>query len=556
MQRNQHLLAVSVNTTIDRIASARLVYQDGASSTGQFDLSSSELFVPGKELSISAGPADAANILFKGIIIQHNLKIRDNSAPTLVIECKHAASKMTINNKSACFFDQTDSDVIIQLFEASGINIEAENTDTVQKQLVQYQSSDWDFCLLRARVNGKHLLTREGQIMLSAISLDGEAEINLAFGATILDADLRIDARHQYPGVETSSWDMANQEVNLQEGEDPQFSQPGNLSTRDLAETMGLQNQSLRHPQLQEEEALSWASATWANAQASRIKGRVKCEGIGTVQPGDIVNLSGLGERFNGNAYVTAVRHDFDLVRGWKTHLQFGATEPLEKLAKPMSALPASGLLPAIHGLHIGVVTDNEDPDNEYRVRVNLPLIDSDQDGTWARVATLDAGEERGSFFRPEIGDEEVVGFLNDDPRSAIIVGMLHSSAKPAPLEGSNDNHEKVFQTRSKMKWAINDDSVEMLFETPAGNRLTLSEDQEAIVLEDQHGNAITLNQDGISLTSAKAITLAADSDIVMESGSELSASAGTQLTLEGAAGTELSSSAQTTVKGSVVQIN
>jgi len=545
-----------VNSSIDRIPYARLVYQDGSASESEFNLSSSGLFVPGKKLTISAGSSNEVDSLFEGIITRHNLKVRNDSAPQLIVECKHATSKMTIIKNCACFFDQTDSDVITQLFDAAGISIDAENTTTTQKQLVQYQSSDWDFCLLRARVNGKHLLITQDQVKLKSIDISADPITDLVFGATILDADLRIDARHQYPGVQTSSWDMASQEINQQDAEDPQFSQPGNLASSDLSDALELQNQSLRHPQLQEEEALSWASAIWAQAQANRVEGRIKCEGIGSIQLGDVVNLAGLGERFNGNAYVTGVRHNFDLVQGWKTHLQFGGIEALENLARPMSALPASGLLPAINGLHIGIVTDNEDPDNEYRVRVNLPLIDSNDEGSWARVATLDAGDDRGSFFRPEIGDEVVVGFLNDDPRSSIIIGMLHSSAKPAPLETSNDNHEKVIQTRSKMKWLINDDTVEMLFETPAGNRLTLSEDQKAIILEDQHGNTITLDQDGISLNSVTAVNIRADTEISLEAGTAFSAKAGAEMKLEGSASAELSSSAQTTIKGSVVQIN
>ena len=36
---------------------------------------------------------------------------------------------------------------------------------------------------------------------------------------------------------------------------------------------------------------------------------------------------------------------------------------------------------------------------------------------------------------------------------------MLHSSAKAAPLEGSDDNHEKIYQSRSKMKLYFNDDT-------------------------------------------------------------------------------------------------
>ena len=54
--------------------------------------------------------------------------------------------------------------------------------------------------------------------------------------------------------------------------------------------------------------------------------------------------------------------------------------------------------------------------------------------------------------------DEVVIGFLDDDPRQAVILGMLHSSAKAAPLQGSDDNHEKVYQSRSKMRIYFNDD--------------------------------------------------------------------------------------------------
>src|SRR5262249_48821154 len=156
---------------------------------------------------------------------------------------------------------------------------------------------------------------------------------------------------------------------------------------------------------------------------------------------------------------------------------------------RDVSAPRAGALLAAASGLAIGTVVSNEDPDGEHRVRVRLPMVGTEDDGIWARVASLDAGAERGMVFRPEIDDEVVVGFLDDDPRRAVILGMLHSSAKAAPLTGSNDNHEKVYQSRSKMRMYFNDDTKIMLFETPAGNKITLSEDAKAIKIEDQNGN-------------------------------------------------------------------
>jgi uncharacterized protein involved in type VI secretion and phage assembly len=224
---------------------------------------------------------------------------------------------------------------------------------------------------------------------------------------------------------------------------------------------------------------------------------------------------------------------------------------PLEALAAP----PAGNLLARAPGLQIGVVVSNEDPDGEHRVRVRMPTVSSEDDGVWARVASLDAGDDRGFFFRPELGDEVVLGFLDEDPRHAVILGMLHSSAKAAPLTGSDDNHEKVFKSRAGMRVHFNDDTKVLSIDTPAGNSIVLSEDDKSLILADQNNNKITMNADGISIESQKAVTLKSGTELGLESGTSFSAKGGTELKLEGASA-ELSSSATTKVSGGLVQIN
>jgi len=203
--------------------------------------------------------------------------------------------------------------------------------------------------------------------------------------------------------------------------------------------------------------------------------------------------------------FVTGVRHEFDLVQGWKTHVQFGGIDSQRTDEDGRSAPPAGGLLPRASGLQIGVVVSNQDPAGEHRVRIRLPLVDNQDDGIWARVASLDAGQDRGWFFRPEIGDEVVAGFLDDDPRCAVILGMLHSSAKPAPLEGSDDNQEKLYKSRSGMRVYFHDAKKVLQLDTPAGNSITLSEERKSLVLKDQNGNSIKLTGDGIQIESSKA---------------------------------------------------
>lgn len=283
------------------------------------------------------------------------------------------------------------------------------------------------------------------------------------------------------------------------------------------------------------------------------------------VQVGDVVALDGMGARFNGNAIVTGVRHDFDLVKGWKTQLQFGGVGMLNdtlqsnganNVANNVNVTPAAGLLPAVAGLQVGVVVSNEDPDGEFRVRVKMPMVNPADEGAWARMACMDAGEDRGFIFRPEVGDEVVVGFFADDPRAAVVLGMLHSSAKPTPEEPSDDNHIKLFKSRSGMKVSFDDDAVSMTLETPEGNALILSDEDGGVTIKDQNGNQIVMSSDGIAVESAGEVTINASSDVNCEAGGALQIKAASEVKVEGSAGVEVSSSAVTKVKGSVLQLN
>jgi Rhs element Vgr protein len=538
--REHHLAGVYVTKAVNRISAARLVYLDGSAAAGDFPLSNAGLFVPGAQVEVLAGPNDDPVRLFKGLVVRQGLRVRGQGASQLVVECRHAAARLTVGAKNALFFAQTDSDIISALLEAAGLGADVEATAVSHAQQVQFRASDWDFLLTRAEANGRLVYTNDERVAVRAPRLGGRPVCTLQYGATLLELDAEIDSRSQYAAVKSLTWDPAQQAMLEKDAADPRIAGPGNLASGELARVAGLPAFELRHAALAEDEAQAWADAQWMKSQISKVSGRAKCEGIATVNPGDLVALAGVGERFSGTVFVTGVRQDYDAGQGWKTHLQFGSLDRWAAQEHAVSAPKAGALLPAVNGLQIGTVAGNEDPEGEHRVRVRLPLLDAQAEGVWARVASLDAGDDRGFFFRPEIGDEVVVGFLEDDPRRAVVLGMLHSSAKAAPLQASDDNHEKVYKSRAGMRLYFDDDRKVVLLETPAGNRLSFSEEQRGVKLEDQNGNRIEMTPDGIRIDSPKALGL----------------KAGTQLTLEGQAGAGLKSSATTQVQGSLVQIN
>ncbi|MBV5348423.1 Rhs element Vgr protein, partial [bacterium] len=214
------------------------------------------------------------------------------------------------------------------------------------------------------------------------------------------------------------------------------------------------------------------------------------------------------------------------------------------------------GLLAGVQGLQIGIVTQLEnDPDGENRILVRMPIISDNEQGIWARVSTLDAGSDRGSFFLPEIGDEVIVGFINSDPDHPVVLGMMNSSAKAAPLTAADANNEKGFTTRSGMKFIFNDDKKSVILETPVGKKITVDEDAGVIKLEDENSNVITMDPDGIKMESNGKISLKAAQDITIE-GMNVSIKASAQFKAEGSAGVELSTGAIAKIQGSMVQIN
>ncbi|MBN1987645.1 MAG: type VI secretion system tip protein VgrG [Prolixibacteraceae bacterium] len=556
LSKSFQVMNVVIEKEINRIPTARIVLIDGDAASQEFKLSNEELFIPGKEVEIKAGYHSDEETIFKGLVIKHNLKIR-SSRSYLIVECKDKAVKLTIGRKNKYFYEGTDSDIIEEIIGSYGLEKEVESTNVTHRELVQYNVSDWDFCVTRAQANGKVLIVDDEKITVKKPGFEQAAVETVSFGATLLEFDAEMDARNQFQKVSSYSWNAADQEVLEIEANDPAVTLNGNISAGDLASVINLENLQLKSggatPDVELQE---WADAKTLFNQLAKTRGRIKFQGIPEVKPDTIIQLEGVGDRFSGKVYISAVRHQ--VTEGnWTTDAEFGINPKWFTETFDINDQPAAGLMAAVNGLQVGIVTQLEnDPDGEDRILVRLPIVDNSVDGIWARVATLDAGENRGSFFRPEIEDEVIVGFINGNPNDAVVLGMMNSSAKPAPITATDDNHEKGFVTRSEMKFIFNDDEVSVTLETPNGNKMVISDADGGIKLEDENGNFIQMDSNGITIESASEIKYKSSTDVKVESGTNLELKAGAQFKAEGSAGAEVSTSANAVIKGSIVQIN
>lgn len=549
------VLSASVSSELNRIPSASLQLRDGEAAKRTFPASDTSHFLPGNEIELKLGYRGETETVFKGLVVTHRVRVRKD-ATLLSVECRDKAVRMTTAPKSRYFNDTKDSDILEDLLGQYGLDKSVASTTPTLKSVVQYDTTDWDFLVCRAEANGHVVAVQDGKVTVGPPNVSAQAVVSTEFGATVLELDAEIDARWQVPGVTATAWSAAGQALVSADATEPSVTASGDLSASELMDVIGGDPHLLRHGgALSEPELQAWADGRLVKERLAKVRGRVRFQGFGGVVPGDVVEVTGVGSRLSGTQYVSGVRQSF--VNGnWETDVAFGLAPEVHAASYPVTAIAAGGLLPAVNGLQIGVVTAlQDDPEGEDRIQVRLPLISEAEDGVWARLATLDAGSERGTFFRPEIDDEVVVGFLDADPRFPVVLGQCHSSAKAAPRPGSDDNHVKGYVSRSKLKLTFDDDKKTVVIETPGGNKVTLSDDKKSVSMVDQNGNSIVLDDGGITLKSAKDLTLEASGDLkVKGNGVDLSAQASFKAT--GQASVDLNSSGTLTIKGSLVQIN
>jgi Rhs element Vgr protein len=551
------VFTITVAKQFNKIATARIVLLDGDAADKEFALSNEDLFVPGSEIEIQLGYHQLFQTVFKGVITKHALKAKQNSS-FLYLEAKDKSVALTLRKKNNYFFDQKDSDVIGQLSSDAGLDIDVASTAVTYKEMVQYNCSDWDFILSRAEMNSMLVLTDDGKLIAKKPSLGGSSVLTATYGSNVYEFETDIDARRQFKSIKSHSWNYSDQQ--LQDSDEGSFSlqEEGNISSSELADVLNSDEYAVNHAAfIGDDELKEWADSYAMKSILSKICGKVKVQGVTSVKPGSIITLDGMSDRFNGKVFVTGVQHVFSN-QNYYTEISFGWNNEWFYKTEDIIEKPAAGLVPGINGLHTGVVTKLEsDPDNEFRVKVKIPLINNDEEGIWCRIALLDAGNERGSFFMPEINDEVVLGFINDDPRHGVILGMLHSQSMPAPVTASDDNNEKGFYTRSKMKLVFDEDKKSITIITPKNKSIVIIDDDGSIILSDELSNKITMDSDGITIESQKDIKLKATGNIKGEATQNIELAATAGLKAKGTGTSDFGDSAcVTSLKGSMVNIN
>jgi len=196
------------------------------------------------------------------------------------------------------------------------------------------------------------------------------------------------------------------------------------------------------------------------------------------------------------------------------------------------------------YGVAAGLVTNNQDPEGLGRVRLKFPWLSDENESDWVRIATFMAGNQRGGYFLPEVGDEALVAFEHGDINRPYVIGFLWNGVdKPPEANSDGKNSIRTITSRSGHEIIFNDDADQkqekLEIHTKAGHTIVLDDSAgaEKIEIKDKTGsNSILFDsvQNSISVESAMQLKIKSQM-IEIEAGTTMTIKAGATLTLQGA---------------------
>lgn len=214
----------------------------------------------------------------------------------------------------------------------------------------------------------------------------------------------------------------------------------------------------------------------------------------------------------------------------------------LDGLIKSASDNPSD---PRIYGVAVGYVIDNLDVTGLARVQVNLPWLPGVE--PWARVATLMAGENRGMYCIPQVGDEVLLAFNHGDINEPFVLASVWNRKDSPPTDVAID--------------AVN----KRLLRTPLGHEIEIDDSQQSITITSINKQTIKIDTSGIKIATANdtaKIQMQNSGQITIEANTSIELKApsiriqGDTLDIQGSASASINGGSMCEVKGAVVKIN
>jgi phage protein D len=391
-------------------------------ASGQGEAIDQSPFDIGATLEIRLGAREdlTTATVFRGEIVTLEPRWGAGGVELLVRAYDHSHVLMRRRNVRT-FQNQTSSDIVSKLLTEAGFQAQCDPSGEPHEFVQQNNETDWELIWRLADRSGLDLVIDGRTASLRKPSSDNAIE--LEWPATLRSFNPRVTAVQQVDEVTLRAQDpKTNQAIDVSASNPQQVAQIGVNRQTVVAAFEEAKTHIATEPVKSQAEGLSVAQAKLDRLANAYVAIEASTSGTPKIKAGASVKIGGVGQQFSGTYPVTQAVHIF---RGGSTYETSFSNVPISTLLAATRSGHGPGQPSFGSQLVIGVVTNNQDPENMGRVRVQYPALADDAEGTWARIATLSAGNERGVLMLPVVGEEVLIGFEHDDTTRPYVLGSL-----------------------------------------------------------------------------------------------------------------------------------
>ncbi len=455
------------------MATLSIVYQKG--KEGEDQPIDSHPFDIGKSLEVKLGARDqlTTTSLFKGQVVSQELNFGAGGVELLVrgFDRSHVLIRA---RKVKTYQNQTTSDIVTKVLSDAGFTPQCDSTGDPHEFMQQDNETDWDFIWRLAERVGFEFVVQDTNAYFRKPSADNP--VALEWPESLRSFSPRVTATQQAQQVTLAAFDPKNkQTIAVSVSSPDQVARIGVERSSVASAFDGADVHIASEPVKSQGEGQAVAQALLDKLANGYIAAEGVSDGNPSIRAGASVQVSGLGTKFSGLYRVAAATH---ILRGGATYETHFANSSAHTLLGSVGGDRASGTAGPVFGaqLVIGLVTNNSDPDNMGRVRVQYPSLGPDAEGAWAPIASVSAGNARGMMMLPMVGEEVLVGFEHGDTTRPYVLGSLFNGS-----------------------------------DLPGGD-LTQSQDGSFALLSDQ--KIVATAKDAMNLTTKQSLTVSADQNI------------------------------------------
>jgi phage protein D len=521
----------------------------------------------GASLKVAFGAARerSPTEVFSGEVVALEPEWRDDG---VIIAARAFDKGHRLNRKKQSFtyVQMKASDIVRRVASRAGLAAgQIDSTTVVHDHMQQSQETDWDFCWRLARMNGFEFGVWDDKVVFRKRDR-ASAAATLAWGENLHSFRPRASVVGQVTQVTVSSHDpKARQPTTGVATSTPGASSAPISAKRNKAigDLSGGEALVADRVATSSDEAHAMAQASLRRNASTFLEADGVAHGSPKIVAGATVAIANVGKEFGGDYLVSSSTHVYKGGTGYTTRFEITGDR-----SRAFADLVAGGASPASGGggggggaswansLVIAVVTNNKDPEDMGRVKVEYPALGRDMESDWARVATLNAGKQRGIFFTPQVNDEVVVGFEHGDARRPFVLGSLFTGKEKldAELKDPETARDALFGVKTPHQVAMHA-AKELKLTSDEKMTLTVTGNKTGAFALTADGDITSDSKKNVKATAAQNIELAANSTVKVSGKGTVEIESSGQVKVKGSAAVSIESSGVVEVKGSMVKL-